>query len=314
MECEKMSVIQYLQDLISDQRISQPGLNEMHKDRERIINAIKEIQDLIMPDPYYGGSYGKKTMIAEAYDLDLVFLYPSDIAYSIRDIYFKVLAQLQRKFTKDYHVYAKNVAIRIEKREDYHIDVVPGKRMTTDDDFAWLYKNKTGEKFQTNIKKHIETISECGRRDVLKLLKLWKIQNLIEIPSFLLELIGIRALDQAKSNLSIDEALCIVLKFISYEIQKIRINDPANSNNNLTSEDVISESQKGHLARVAKWSLQKGNQSSQKEWEQIFQKKSIGFSFESNSSNASVSSTNNDKNQGSSTPRLSIDSPPRRFA
>lgn len=312
-----MSIIPYLQDLISDQSIPKQSLNEMHNDREKIEKVLLALEDISHPTFYYGGSYGKDMIIADAYDLDLVVYYPDNIKWSIRDLYFKILAQLQRKFQDAYNIKPKNVAIQIDKREDYHIDVVPGKRFPNNEEDAWLYKNKTGQRFKTSVKKHIEVIKEYGRRDVLKILKLWKLRNLLEIPSFLLELIGIRALEAERERIPLDQAAMVAWQFIADNLLQITIKDPANSDNILTDEDVITESQKRHIIRVSKWTMQLANHGTKNDWEQIFQKKPEGFHFNLEATSSSTTSSTSQKQgqtKASNSPRLSPDSPNRRFA
>ena len=312
-----MSIIPYLQDLISDQRIPTQGLNEMRRDRDKIEKVLYSLEDLPRPTFLYGGSFGKDMIIADAYDLDLVDYYPNDIQWSVRDLYFKILAQLQRNFQDDYNVHPKNVAIRIEKREEYHIDVVPGKRLPENEEDAWLYKNKTGQRFKTSVKKHIRVIKDFGRRDVLKILKLWKLRNLLEIPSFLLELIGIRALEAERERIPLDQAVMVAWQFIADNLLQITIKDPANSDNILTDEDVITESQKRHIIRVSKWTMQLANHGTKNDWEQIFQKKPEGFHFNLEATSSSTTSSTSQKQgqtKASKSPRLSPDSPNRRFA
>ncbi len=312
-----MSIIQYLQDLISDQSIPTQGLNEMRNDRDKIEKVLLSLDNLPHPTFYYGGSFGKDMIIADAYDLDIVCYYPNDIQWSVRDLYFKILAQLQRKFQDDYNVHPKNVSIRIEKREDYHIDVVPGKRLPKNEEDAWLYKNKTGQRFRTSVKKHIRIIKDCGRRDVLKILKLWKLRNLLEIPSFLLELIGIRVLEAQREGISLDQAAMAAWQFIADQMLQITIKDPANLENILTDEEVITVSQKKRIIRVAKWTLQLANHGSKNNWERIFRKKPEGFQFNlgaTPSSSFPSKNPNQDQSKTSDQPRLSPDSPNRRFA
>ena len=81
----------------------------------------------------------------------------------------------------------KNAAIRVLKREDYHIDVVPAKRITGSEDSAFLWRHEDGKLLKTSVVQHIASIREFGRRDVIKLLKLWKVRYRVEFPSFILE-------------------------------------------------------------------------------------------------------------------------------
>ena len=145
----------------------------MENDRERIEKIIYAIPDLPRPTIYYGGSRGKKTLIKESYDLDIVLYYPNEIRPSVKDIYDIVRNQLREE--RDDAI-KKNVAIRLLKRGNYHIDVVPGKRISNNEDYAYIYKSRQGESLKTSVRKHIESVKDFARRDVLKLLKLWKIR------------------------------------------------------------------------------------------------------------------------------------------
>lgn len=63
-------------------------------------------------------------MIRESYDMDLLLYFPSEEQKSLREIYFEVLKFIRGK---EQSIIQKNVALRINKREGYHIDLVPAK-------------------------------------------------------------------------------------------------------------------------------------------------------------------------------------------
>lgn len=269
----------------------------MENDRDKILTIISGISELKpQPTPYYGGSRGKKTQIKESYDLDIVLYYSSEIQTSVKDIYYKILNKLKKE--RDDAI-QKNVAIRLLKRDKYHIDVVPGKRISDNDDFAYIYKSSQDKSLKTSVKKHIESVSEFARRDVLKLLKLWKVRNKLEIPSFLLEQITIIALEKINTSIALDKALIHVLKFISTNLPTIKIPDPANQSNIITDEDVISTQNKSLVSEAAKWSLDANNLETIEGWENIFRKKD--------------QSPSNFQDGSQRSPRLAPDSPARRF-
>lgn len=261
-----VTILQYLDEILKEQNIPDNYKREMDKDRERIERLINSIPNLPNPTFYYGGSRGKKTMIKESYDLDLVLYYPETTESSVEDIFMYVSRFLG---SSNYDIYPKNVAIRVIKRADYHIDIVPGKRITGSEEYAFLWKSKTRERLKTSVIKHIAAIIEFGKRDVIKLIKLWKVRNKINFPSFILEQIIIRALKD-KSDLSLDKAIIYVLNFISTKIESIRLEDPANTNNILTDKDVISSYDKDIFANAAKNSLEKCDLTTLKGWKYFF--------------------------------------------
>ncbi len=243
----------------------------MNNDREKLIGTINKIPDLPNPTSYFGGSRGKKTMIKESYDLDIVLYFPETTKNSVEEIYNYVARYLG---SSNYGIMTKNVAIRVLKRENYHIDVVPAKKITGSEDSAFLWRNEDGKTLKTSIIQHIASIREFGRRDVIKLLKLWKVRNNMYFPSFILEQLIIRALKN-NLNLSLNDAIIEVLEFISENIESIRLVDPANTNNILTAEDTISAYDKDILSKFANSSLKENDLTSLNGWISLFSPKKI---------------------------------------
>jgi len=236
----------------------------MDNDREKLLAIINKIQELPVPTPYFGGSRGKKTMIKESYDLDIVLYFPETTNFSIENIYDKVTRYLG---SSNYRVITKNAAIRVLKRENYHIDVVPAKRIKGSEDSAFLWRNEDGERLKTSVVQHIASIREFGRRDVIKLLKLWKVRYKIEFPSFVLEQLIIRALKD-NLNIRLNNAIIEVLEFISKNMETIRLEDPANTNNILT--DSISAYDKDIISKFTKWTLKEYDHTSLNGWKNLF--------------------------------------------
>lgn len=294
-----MTIGQFLNSLLEDQQIPENFEREMEKDRERIIKTIFEIRKLLKPTIYYGGSHGKKTLIKESYDLDIVLYYPNETDCSVKEIYELIFNQLNDEYNKE--VIKKNVAIRILKREKYHIDVVPGKRIANSENDAYIYKSKQGVSLKTSVKKHIEIVSEFGRRDILKLLKLWKVRNELNIPSFVLEIVAIKAMEKIKDADKTEEILIEIFRFISENLTRIRLEDPANPSNIISDEDVISSKDKQIVADAAAWTINNNNLDTIEGWKNIFKKKVEPPSVTSNLEDNKIS-------------RLSPDSPGRRFA
>ncbi len=236
----------------------------MNNDREKLLLIVNKIPELPHPTPYFGGSRGKKTMIKESYDLDIVLYFPETTKYSIQNIYDKVTRYLG---SSNYIIMTKNAAIRTLKREDYHIDIVPAKRITDSEDSAFLWRNEDGKPLKTSVVQHINSIREFGRRDVIKLLKLWKVRYDIDFPSFILEQLIIRALKN-NLNLPLNDSLIQVFEFISENMETIRLVDPANINNLLT--DSLSVYDKDIISKFAKWAINENDLTSLDGWKRLF--------------------------------------------
>ena len=290
-----MTINSFLEDTLNNQKIPESSKREMQNDREKYELIINKISDLKKPTPYWGGSYGKNTMIKDSYDIDILLYYPADEPKSLVEIYFTVKTALENSGER---VIQKNVALRIEKREGYHIDIVPAKRYSTDEMYANIYRSKMDKLLKTSVRKQIEIVSNFGRRDILKLMKLWKVRNNINIPSFLIELISIQIIEDP--SISKESAIKRILKFLSTKIETCRILDPSNPNNNISADEITSSYQKSLCKRVATQCLDLDLDNIHG-WEELFRKKNQGENNNSNYNNRSKS-------------RLSPDSPGTRFA
>jgi len=217
---------EYLQNILSGQDLGDTELNQLRSLREQIEGALRAAYGST-PRFYYAGSYGKKTMIKEAYDLDIVLYFPSTVNSTVKEIYNSVVQTLVKN---KYSVQPKTVAIRLPYQGGFHIDVVPGRAQDATYYYATLYKNGENTTMQTSIKKHIDTVKPV--KDIVRLFKLWRLRQNIPWETFALEQTIVRALtglnkdDLAKSTMN-------VFTFIRDNIERVSIIDPANSNNEI---------------------------------------------------------------------------------
>ncbi len=87
---------------------------------------------------------------------------------------------------------------------------------------------------QTSLKVHIESVRPY--REIIKLMKLWKVRHGITCKTFVIEQLVRRAIgNQLITDYS--EAMGRVLEFIATNIKTVRLVDPANSNNIIDVED-----------------------------------------------------------------------------
>jgi len=183
--------------------------------------------------------------------------FPSSDNRTLGQLYngvFQVLSQT------GYTIRPKTVALQLPYQGGFHIDVVPGKAQDATYYWATLFKNTTpSSTMQTSIKKHIDTVSESGCREIIKIMKLWRVRHGLEWKSITLEQTVVRAMYRKRRD---DLGTAIwenVLPFIRDNILSIRLEDPANSNNVFD----ISPRERGVLRQAAVESL------GQRHWERI---------------------------------------------
>jgi hypothetical protein len=204
----------------------------------------------------YGGSKAKGTMIKENYDLDILCYFENDdnsAGNNLEEIYNDVAKTLE----KEYHVEKKNSAIRIwdkKASEDFHIDVVPGRYDENKED-AFLHQNDSPKaRLKTNPEKHIKFIQDSGRKDVIKLVKIWREHKGFGLKTFILELLVIGVLKTSQDREVYDKLLTNFFKELSNNIESIKIEDPANPTGNDLSA-IFNSNAKDTLKTFAKQAL-----------------------------------------------------------
>lgn len=202
------------------------------------------------PKIAYGGSKAKHTLIKASYDLDIICYFPRDedeAGGTIEELHTSVRRCLEKK----YHVQSKGAALRVLGMDniDFHIDVVPGRFVDEGETDAFLYRPGAEKKrLKTNLKTHIEHVRTSGVREAIKLMKLWRHRQSINIKTFALELLVIDILGE-KPPEGLDAQLRKVLERFRDDVEGLSIQDPANSNNDLS--ELLNDSTRSLLSSSA---------------------------------------------------------------
>jgi hypothetical protein len=251
-----MTTNEYLAKVLRAQTL-QEGSDELKTLQERRAEVEKHIRTAFeksSPTIRYGGSKAKGTMIREAYDLDVISYFANDdtgAGETLEAIY----SNVKEALGKHYLVIPKTSALRLTDPNptslgiDFHIDVVPGRFTDASKTDAYLYLS-TGDKcrLKTNLNVHITHVRDSGVTDAIRLVKLWKVRNGINLKSFGLELLVIKLLKDKKNM-----GLVAQLEHIWTELRD-GIDDPANPTGNDLSA-LLNDSVKVGLAAVARRTL-----------------------------------------------------------
>ncbi|MDP2763136.1 MAG: nucleotidyltransferase [Enterobacteriaceae bacterium] len=264
-----MSTNDYLKNVLASHNLKNDA-EEIEKVREERSNVEKIIKDKY-PDAKktirYGGSYAKDTMIKDNYDLDILCYFhegENAAGESLEEIY----NNIKKCLDDSYYIQTKRSALRLKNKEDkndFHIDVVPGRFVEKDNGDAYLYQEGAEKsRLKTNPDKHIDYIKNSKLIDIIKLLKIWGNKNGVEIKTFVLELLTVKVLIDRKDK-SLSENLKYFWEEMKDNIDNIAIEDPANPNNDLS--DIFNDSVKQSIKLIAEIAL--GNIEND-EWENIF--------------------------------------------
>jgi hypothetical protein len=210
------------------------------------------------------GSRAKGTAISRASDVDYLVSLSSNCHENnggLKAIYDSLHDFLRGKFNP---VRKQNVSFRINLN-GLEVDITPARKHAGNTNDHWLHVSKANTWKQTNIQRHISDISNSGRTNEIKIIKIWRELNGLDFPSVYLEYLLLSIL----SGKSKDPAnLADNVWFIIYELKRdsgnplfSRIVDPANTGNILS--DLLTTTEKNTIISRAKVAAQATN------WNQI---------------------------------------------
>ena len=217
----------YLVQVLRGQDLTEVQVRELRNARDGVERCLRAEYGS-EPRFYYAGSYGKGTMIADAYDLDVVIYFPSTESRTLSELFWGV----NRRLTDSGHrVVPRTVALRLPYLGPFHVDVVPGKAQNHTFRYATLFRNVTpASSLQTSLKVHIEAVKDAGLSDIVRLMKLWKLRHSITLSTFATEIAVGRAMYCVRRG-DLASSMSNVFRWMADELVDARLEDPANSNN-----------------------------------------------------------------------------------
>lgn len=201
------------------------------------------------------GSRAKGTAILHASDVDYVVSLSSncnDNNGGLKACYDSLFTVLNNQYGSS-NVRKQNVSVRL-KLNGLEVDVTPAKRQSGTTHIHSLYISKSGSWAQTNIQRHITDISQSGRTNEIKILKIWRYLHALDFPSIYLEylLVNNILLNKSKDANSLENNVWFVLNELAKNQGNplySRITDPANTNNILS--DLLTSAEKVKIINQA---------------------------------------------------------------
>lgn len=231
--------------------------------------------------PFNSGSYAKNTAVNLKFDFDLMAPYKRNAFGSngtLKEMFNDLFEFLKEKYHgKEANVRDQKVSIGIEFYADevghiVKVDVVPGRELNVDqykdDSKLNLYVNKKfgaleqgSEYIRSNIQAQIDNIRDRATeekdpiRKIIRLLKIWKINNKPDIKSFFIELIVLKSFDNGKVEGELWDKLKTVLEFIRDKVKEVSLPDPGNSTNEVAES--MTETEKSALSDDMKYMIER---------------------------------------------------------
>ncbi|HYG40563.1 MAG TPA: hypothetical protein VD908_18170 [Cytophagales bacterium] len=243
--------------------------------KNEVKEALEEEYGADLYAPFNSGSYAKHTAVNKKFDFDLIAPFKRDAFATLEKMYTEVYDFLYEKYKGDATIRKQKVSIGLEFSADadgdvIKIDVVPGRELNKDqykDDSnlnLYVYSQfgkieKGSERLKTNVKAQIENVKGNAEKDsirqMIKLLKVWKIYNIKDPKSFFLELITIKAFEEETIEGTLWERLKKIMEYIRDNVETVSLPDPGNRNNDVA--DTLTDSDKTVLKDDMKYMIER---------------------------------------------------------
>lgn len=252
-------------------------LKKFKNKNKEVKEALENYYNGQIYPPFNSGSYAKNTAINTKFDFDLVTTFKRNAFGSngtLKEMYEDVFTFLNEKYGDSALVRRQKVSIGIVFHADsdgdvVEIDVVPGREFNLDqyeDDHnlnLYVYSNyglfsADSDRLKTNIeaqKSHVNdkvTNDKEKIRKIVRLLKIWKVNNSKKYKSFFLELFVIKAVEKCDVSGNLWDKLKTVIEYIRDKstVDGFTLKDPGNSSNNLM--DTLESYEKTNLSNEMK--------------------------------------------------------------
>ena len=248
--------------------------NSNNEDIVNLKSILREWAHECYIDILDSGSRAKNTAISISSDFDYVVSLTSNCnenSGGLKAIYDSLFSKLSGIYT---NVFKQNVSVRIEldtgktiiTSNKVSIDITPARKYSGNTNYHSLYVSKTGTWKVTNIQRHISDVSNSGRTNEIKLLKIWRELNKIDFPSIYLEYLVINniLLNRSKASHNMGDNFWHALRELAKDVGNplfARITDPSNTNNILSES--LTNAEKNLIIKQAKNSI------NHNDWRQI---------------------------------------------
>lgn len=226
-----MSPSDYLRDILNREAVdtaSGAALRGLEGDIERLVGkwAGRNLLEV-----YPSGGYEKGMANASGTSIDFLVSLSPDTPYGMYQIYESLHGALQRGGLEPLR---RSVSLGLEIG-NVVVDLIPAKRASLDSDEHELYSTRRQSPITTNLGQHLLDAFEDGRQEEVRILKLWRDQAGLDLPSFYLELATVNALE-GRPRGELADNVWQVLGYLGGPFVSRGLLDPANANNAVSAE------------------------------------------------------------------------------
>jgi hypothetical protein len=247
-----MTQDEYVLSIVAKYKLPTGQGSPGYQTAQNLYPTIQRWANKYLLEATFSGSYAKGTGVRGSTDVDIFISLDPQTPGTLKELYDGLYSFLDSNRLSPRR---QNVSIGLNY-SGVLVDLVPARKQAGNTNDHSIFKNKAQTWTQTNVQQHINMVSQSGRLDEIRAIKVWRNLHRLSFPSFYLELTVLVALYNKNKNQPAANVLT-VLEYLRDSFTKARVVDPANSNN--TISDDLTSSEKSFIASQARDSRAKPN-------------------------------------------------------
>lgn len=241
-----MSADAYLQTILAREAVDNGPFAPARSVQGALTPTLMDWAGIYLENVSPSGSFAKGTANRSGTDIDLFISLSQNTPGTLKELYESLFTKVQQR---GHSPKRQNVSINIRLNGAYDVDLVPARRQDGYSQDHSLYRRRADTWTKTNVATHIRHVSQSGRTQEIRVVKLWRNQKGLDFPSFYLELTVMDALYYARGTLS--QNVLTVFEYLRDSFADARVVDPANTNN-IISDDLTATEKASVKAAAAR--------------------------------------------------------------
>lgn len=211
-----------------------------------VLRVLRDVLEGRRAEVYPTGAFERQAANNSGRRIDFLVSFAPATAEPVGRLYSQVFDSLD---ALGYEPRQREVSIAVALK-NVALDIIPARReaMISDVHEVWLARH--GLPLKTNLTEHILHIQASGRRDEIRVLKIWRDQQALDFPSFYLELSVIAALRRRPQG-ALAENVWAALGYLESLFPARSVLDPANALNVVS--DLLGPAEKDAVRKAAQY-------------------------------------------------------------
>lgn len=226
----------YLRDILAREAVDDSAQSTFRLLESEVEQVVSAWGGRHLLEIYPTGAFEKGLANQSGIGIDFMLSLSPRTPFTAHEVFFSLHAALVRE---GFEPVVRNVTLSIVLG-GIPVDLLPAKRESMSTDVHELYSARTRSGVKSNLTHHVLDALESGRREEIRLLKLWRDQNGLDFPSFYLELAIYAALRRRPYGTLADNVWA-VLGYLETLFPARGMLDPSNANNIISAELTMAE-------------------------------------------------------------------------